>query len=401
MADSIGASGQGAATSTQSQWREDLAYLVRELPSRHINFFARLSEDEFRRRATKLNSEIPTLNQVKILAHLAELVAAVGDAHTNIAILNYLGLRFMPLQLEFLKDGLFVVMTSEEYQRLAGAKVERIGLMDAEQAFQAMKVLIPHENGAQLKTRLPDFLVATDLLAAMEVTVTPDRAALTLLKQDGQRTTIDIQGVERQKAPKLVHAYTGKPPLYLSGSGKPYWAQVIDGGRTVYFQYSACIDAPGSPFVAMRVELGRMLAQQGIQRLIVDLRKNEGGNSAILDPWIDEVKRSRFNQKDRLFVIVGRRTFSSAILNAIRLRNETHAMLVGEPTGGKPNHFGEVRPFELPHSRLKVFYSTKYFPMSSEDTPSLMPEILIEPTSHDYLTGTDPVLEAILTHSQG
>jgi hypothetical protein len=401
MTNSIGASGQGAATPTPSQWREDLAYLVKELPSRHINLFARISEDEFRKRAAKLNSEISTLNQVQTLAGLVELVAAVGDAHTHIPILNRPGMHFMPLLLEFFSDGLFVVMTSEEYRKLAGAKVEQIGGMSTAQALEVLKVLVPHENEAKLKTHLPCFLVATDLLTAMGVTRTPDCAALTVLKQDGERVTIDIYGVPTNTMPKLTPAYTGPQPLYLCGGEKPYWFHIIDGGKTVYFQYSKCIDTPKLPFRVIHAGLRRILTQQGIQRLIVDLRNNEGGDSRVLDPWIDEIKQSSFNQKKRLFVIVGRRTFSSAMLNAIRLRNEAHAILAGEPTGGKPNHFGEVRPFELPHSRLKVFYSTKYFSMSSEDTPSLMPEIPIEPTSHDYLTGTDPVLETILGQSPG
>jgi hypothetical protein len=63
-----------------------------------------------------------------------------------------------------------------------------------------------------------------------------------------------------------------------------------------------------------------MLSQSGVQRLVVDLRLNGGGNSAILDPWITEIKSSPLNKKGHLFVIVGRATFSSAIMNAVRLK---------------------------------------------------------------------------------
>jgi hypothetical protein len=92
-----------------------------------------------------------------------------------------------------------------------------------------------------------------------------------------------------------------------------------------------------------------------------------------------------------------RSTFPSAILNALVLRNETAATLIGEPTAGKPNHFGEVRTLELPNSAIKVSYSTKYFRDSDDDSPSLRPDILVEQTSADYLVGHDPVLDAIIS----
>ena len=42
-------------------------------------------------------------------------------------------------------------------------------------------------------------------------------------------------------------------------------------------------------------------------------------------------------------------------------QNDTEAIFIGEPTGGRPNHFGEVKSFNLPNSGLSVRYSTKYF----------------------------------------
>jgi C-terminal processing protease CtpA/Prc len=79
----------------------------------------------------------------------------------------------------------------------------------------------------------------------------------------------------------------------------------------------------------------------------------------------------------------------------LRFRNTTKATLVGEPTAGKPNHFGEVRNFDLPNSHITVSYSTNYFRDSKEDTDSLMPDVLAELTFRDYLAGADPALNAI------
>ncbi len=56
--------------------------------------------------------------------------------------------------------------------------------------------------------------------------------------------------------------------------------------------------------------------------------------------------------------------------NAILFKQlQTNPILVGEPTGGKPNSYGEISSFLLPNSGLVVNYSTKYFEQVSGDPP--------------------------------
>jgi C-terminal processing protease CtpA/Prc len=76
-------------------------------------------------------------------------------------------------------------------------------------------------------------------------------------------------------------------------------------------------------------------------------------------------------------------------------KQETDAVLIGEPTGGMPNHFGEVRSFTLPNNKLKVRYSTKYFKKVEEDVSTITPDIEIETFFNDYRSGIDPVWEYI------
>jgi C-terminal processing protease CtpA/Prc len=132
--------------------------------------------------------------------------------------------------------------------------------------------------------------------------------------------------------------------------------------------------------------------------VIVDLRGNGGGNSEVIAPLLKGLSnRPALAEHGRIFALIDRRTFSSALMNSIQLRDQAHAVLIGEPTGGRPNHYGEVRTFRLPNSGLTVFHSTKYFTMQAEDTPSLMPHITVKQSSADYLAGRDPVLAAALT----
>jgi len=84
-------------------------------------------------------------------------------------------------------------------------------------------------------------------------------------------------------------------------------------------------------------------------------------------------------------------------MNADDFCEKTHAVLYGEPTGGKPNSYGEVRTFTLPSSKMTVQYSTKYWHLNKKaDPPALAPDVLIELSSADYFAGRDPVMEAVL-----
>lgn len=102
------------------------------------------------------------------------------------------------------------------------------------------------------------------------------------------------------------------------------------------------------------------------------MRFNSGGSSLQGTELIKKLSELKnINQKKKLFVIIGKNTFSSAIINILDFKKYTNAIIVGEITSGKPNHFGEVKNFLLPNSRLQVNYSTKYFKEVGNDLKTI------------------------------
>jgi hypothetical protein len=125
------------------------------------------------------------------------------------------------------------------------------------------------------------------------------------------------------------------------------------------------------------------------------MRFNSGGFTSILSSWIEEIRQSRFNQRGRLYVIVGRATFSAAMEASNHLHDRTAAIFVGEPTGAKPQFKLRRGDFPLPYYGIRVSYSNGT-ESANLTGPTLIPDIQTGLTFSDYVNGVDPALNAIL-----
>src|SRR5258706_89573 len=72
-------------------------------------------------------------------------------------------------------------------------------------------------------------------------------------------------------------------------------------------------------------------------------------------------KKESINHRGKLFVVLGRRTFSAAQNAATFIERYLNAIFVGEPTGSSPNFVGEEAPFTLPYSKLLMNVSALYW----------------------------------------
>ncbi|MFC1529677.1 S41 family peptidase, partial [Gemmatimonadota bacterium] len=104
----------------------------------------------------------------------------------------------------------------------------------------------------------------------------------------------------------------------------------------------------------------------------------------------------RYNGK--VYVLTGPRTFSSATMFATTVKDHGFATLVGEETGGLASHFGDVYTFYLPHTRLRLGVSHKFFlrPSREDDGRGCLPDVEVITTPDDRAAGRDPVLERTL-----
>ena len=375
-------------------WRADLKTLAAELPKLHVNLFATLTKEQWEQAVAQLNTDIPNLSDDAITVRLMQLVNLAGDSHTAVQVGPQAGFRFYPLGLYWFDDGIYVVQTKQEFKDLLGARLTAIDGQPIADVVKACATVIPHENESQLRSQAPLYIVMAEILSSLGITTSVDSARFSLALRSGQEGAIELTPLVPSRDTKYVQVLDPATPgpYYTHQADQQYFTEWVPLSNTMYLAYNQCAQRPDLPIADLTKQVLQGLDGLPEGRLVIDLRNNSGGDSSLLDPLIDALAaRKDVNRRGHLFVLLGRRTFSSAVLNALSLKDKTQAIFVGEPTGGKPSHFGEVKQFKLPISGLAVTYSTKFFDYHGDTSPSLMPDVPVAEKFEDYLAGRDVV----------
>ena len=101
--------------------------------------------------------------------------------------------------------------------------------------------------------------------------------------------------------------------------------------------------------------------------------------------------------KEGVFVLIDNVTFSAAMSNATQFVRILNARLIGEPTGAKPSGFQDMGSFTLPHSKLEVTYSKRFYRFSDKETNTLQPDVELLHSIENYRNGTDSQLDWIVS----
>ncbi|WP_243186882.1 S41 family peptidase [Clostridium muellerianum] len=384
-----------------SKWTKDIDYLGKVLPEKHKNLFSKITKEKFNSEINNLKKEVPNMNDDEIKIGIHKIVASVGDSHTCCSFNTTK--KVYPVDLYWFKEGIYVKSTIDKYKNTQYCKLVKVNGKDIKEVEDSIIPIISHENYSQIKNILPQYLGLPEALHGLKIVSNEDKVNFTF--EDKEKHLYDVQMdsiVLDENSKKLLkkslvdRSDDSIKPLYRRNSDMDYWYKYLEDEKVLYFKYNNCREDTKKPFNAFSREMLNIMDTHTVNKLVIDLRNNGGGNSSILEPFINKIKEKSINSKNKLFVIVGRETFSSAVLNSIYLKNETNATFVGEETGGKPNAFGEVRSFKLPNSKIDVYYSTKEFKESKVDTPAFIPDKIIELSIDDYAAKKDPVLDFIL-----
>ena len=404
------ASAAPAARSDAVRWREDLRTLVRELPRRHPAPFLHVTRAQWDSAAASLDRRLGTASRNQMAVGFMQLVTLLGDAHTVVQPDSALGMRYYPFELYSFEDGLFVRRADAAHAALVGARVLRLGRVTAEQAMARAATMVPHENEWWVRAWAPLQLMIPEVVDGLGLAADVERLTL-VLERDG-----DVDSVRVSPAGRIADQH-GRGPVPIDMSAwasmrrgpEPWWEQRADdflwwlhdrATNTLYVCQRGVVPLPRSNTNRPQWDEVFALADSvKPARMVLDLRENTGGNGGLNRYPVQQLlRRPALDRPDRLFVIIGRRTFSAAQQFANLLEAWTQATFVGEPTGQRPTQYGDHRPLPLPNAHVTIEISTVFHQAPNEfDTREYIPPRVYTPLdSRSYAAGVDPAMAAVL-----
>ena len=415
------ASGETRVLSDE-QWSDDLHQLSASIKEIHFKPFHVFPEAEFDAAIIELGSQIPRLSDADIIVTMAKIVAKLGDGHTRLHIprlypelalpaelghsgtkppkIESLRFRQSPVRFELFHDGLFVVGARPEYQHLLEQEVVYFDETPVDRAIELAKSVSFHENDSRAKLMVPDRLALPEVTENLGISVSSDVVAITTVDASGRTSQTHLQTLNGPGDQFVSSGPTS--PLWLRNKDKYRWYEILDDRDAIFVQVNEFEENPVLPygdFVATTIAAAR---DAGVSRFVIDLRHNFGGNGAWVTPFVTGLGSSEFNQYGRLYILMGRSTFSAAQFFLHKFEELSYAIFVGEQSGAKPSHFGDARRVVLDNSGLTLRVSTIYWHswLANDFRDAINPHISAPLTSTDFFAGHDAVLEAALRYKE-
>jgi hypothetical protein len=391
--------------------RADVQAMMETFEAVHPDLYHATSRRAARRRvAALLDSLDRPMTRRAFYVATARLAASFGDGHTRVALPKEAfafaarsGKRVFPATVRPATRGLAVDRWCGDDTLPDGARLLAVNDRDAAELFDTVQAVLP---GAPAYRRAAAGEQFPYLLWAHGVDA-PYR--LTYAVPGGDTATVVVEGADFEQVRGCLSPRAEAPFSFER--------RAVDGQGDVGVLTLRRLRHPRR-FRRFLAAVADSLARRPVRGLVLDLRDNEGGRtrvakmmlSALTDapvrltarkdwkvsrPFKDYLRRTTTSSAydaylDRrpgkvleidyaeeplpdvplkvdapVAVLIGPRTFSSAVTLAAAMQAYDLGVLVGEETGGRANRFGEGYPFRLPNTGLRVMVSSAYFIQAS------------------------------------
>jgi hypothetical protein len=378
----------------------DLAMLVRTLEGTHPEPYHAVDREEFFAALDAYEAALPSMTASESAVELMRIWAMLSrdrDGH-QFALPAAADDFVLPIRVYEFEGDLYVTDAREPNADLAGMRVTAIGGTPIDEVLAAVEPLVPRDGPATVPTFRPVLLLRSVVLEGLGIVEPGEPIQLALESGDGTARSVELEPIARADYAEwagpfgMFHLPHDPDVAYLADT-EPFTVHELDDGRTLYLRYRL-VEAPDVDAAESLVRSG------GVDRLILDLRQNPGGNNTTYGPLLRLVQAFAADHPDATTVLTDRVTFSAAANLATEIEQSTDAAFMGEPMGGGLNFWNDVswvdlRTLPIP---MRLAVSTRYWQFAAPDDPRLTiePDAAFPVSAADWLAGRDPVLEAAL-----
>lgn len=308
--------------------------------------------------------------------------ASLKDGHTAVDIFG--GTPQQSVDLDWYADGARLYLTD-------GGEVSAIGGLSVEELFAAVDRYVPAENQSGRDKNHENWVGLLSFLHYVGAQLGPDYKTVTVTLADGSAQEAAFVAPKASMQEKVVST------------------ELL--GDVLYVDFNQC--RPGAE-VNGACEALSQAVKDGVKKVILDVRGNGGGDSSTCErllqalgmsapsyggyiqysPLAQEqrgydrseggegqkpsLSRAKANPDVKLVVLTDERTFSSATMLAVMVRDGELGTIIGRTSRNAPNSFGDILSFQLPNTGMTVTVSHKQWlrPDENGDPETVTPEVV-------------------------
>lgn len=418
--------------------KDDIDFLVTKYESIHPNLYAYISRDSFYADIDILKGEISdSLYSFVLWSKLRPIINSLNDGHTSISP-NYDDIQeyyktdtnvfsSFPLSVFIIDSTIYLrrIYGNDKVNISPGSVITKINDITTE---EIVKKFINNQSGEKKDYRLHNIQIR--FIEYMN----------NFYHADGYR----IEYVEKEQLKLITLLGVSENIIrdYYDNEFKDYpnYEFKIIENNIGLLEYNNC--SGYETFKKFLDTTFTIIRNKGIENLIIDLRKNGGGNSDLNDLLFTYVYDKPFNSfgkievkisedirnsidyyskfendtiiymdtykanspinnllfKGNVYLLTSIESFSSGADCAMLFKDYEVGTIIGQETGGLPTSYGDTYKFSLPNTGITAKVSWKYFvrPSGVDDGKGVIPDIPIKYGINDLINKKDLEMEFVL-----
>ena len=322
--------------------KEKIRDILNLIEERHIDMYFNISKEELDRYIDEI-IEMYDINDDYSLYYYTNMIIkkifGIYDSHTK--LLFEKGDFYLPVRLKYINNKLYIIRTTKETKTLLYSEVKKIENIDINKIIEEIKSIVASSTEEYVTSQIELFLINGYKIKSL-----PSIDS----KLDEFNFTVNSDE-------KIIDMKLTKDEGYLLPVNKPkenYSYELKDD--KIIIVYNKCREEYDGQMIEFVNKIESESKKFGIEKFIIDIRGNQGGNSEIINPLIE------FLKDKKTVTLVDEYVFSSGRFAILDLKN-INSKFVETGIGTQLNCFGNAPITKYDNFIIPI--SNKYFYMDT------------------------------------
>lgn len=322
--------------------KEKIKDILNLIEERHIDMYFNISKEELDRYIDEILEMYDIKDDYSLYYYtnmIIKKIFGIYDSHTK--LLFEKSDFYLPIRFKYINNKLYIIRTTEETKSLLYSEVKKIENIDINIIIDEIKSIIASSTEEYITSQIELFLINGYKIKSLP----------------SINSKLDEFNFTVNKDEKIIDMKLTKDEGYLlpiNKSKENYSYEIIDDKMIIV--YNKCREEYDGQMIEFVNKIESESKKFGIEKFIIDIRGNQGGNSEIINPLIE------FLKDKKTVTLVDEYVFSGGRFAILDLKN-INSKFVGTGIGTQLNCFGNAPITKYDNFIIPI--SNKYFYMDT------------------------------------